>query len=79
MTAPSGRVAELERALAATVAQNGELRRKYAQELARNTALAADLHSRQLTITRLDRELQKLRGENARLAADLATYRVGVL
>lgn len=75
MTAPLGRVAELERTLAATVAQNGELRRKHAEELGRNTALVADLYSRDMRIAHLDVDNSQLRAENQRLSADLATAR----
>lgn len=75
MTAPLGRVAELERTLAATISQNGELRRKHAEQVGRNSALVADLLSRDMRIAHLDVDNSQLRAENLRLAADLATAR----
>jgi hypothetical protein len=79
MTAPvaprSGRVAELETTLAACRRDNGRLRTRRAQELARNHALTADLHSRDLTIVNLRADIAALHGEKDRLANDLATAR----
>jgi hypothetical protein len=46
-----------------------------AQELARNHALTADLHSRDLTIVNLRADIAALHGEKDRLANDLATAR----
>lgn len=84
MTAPLGRVAELERSIAATRTENGQLRSRHAEQLARNSALVADLRSRDMKIAHLDVDNAQLRAENMRLASDLATARavpnrVGVL
>lgn len=70
-----GRVGELERTLAACRADNGKLRTRHAEELARNQASASVLHSRDLTIARQDADLAQLRAENARLAGELTAAR----
>lgn len=72
---PSGRVAELERTLAECRRDNGRLRTRRAQELARNHALTADVHQRDLTIVNLTADIAALHGQMDRLAADLATAR----
>jgi hypothetical protein len=56
-------VAELETTFAACRRDNGRLRTRRAQELARNHALTADLHSRDLTIVNLRADIAALHGE----------------